>query len=514
MWQEVLALDSRVCDARMKNMTKQERERLKPLYLKRRMQLLGSGGGGLASDSGGYSSGGACPDQEDPCLQDEPHPRIRGNGPVLRSRRYLSLRIKLLKGQFGLPPDLLSLRSLTLSSPSPGSAAPEPAAPATATRCDGPGGTVELNRVHHILDGLHKSEVIRMVLVGASGPSPALLGLSAEGLLSWTSIHTLESKSLSGTPSLHPGVSDFDVSEDGDLLVSAHSDGSLGLVQLSTGVQLRRTQPPQAQQHQALQHLQQHHQQQQPNLPVSLNVTKVRFVPRNNNLVVCATKEGLLTLFNVSTGMFVQEGFVHATSRTTCLETDRVCLLWAGSERGHLESFRLGEQRIMKGCRITVAGGGSNLSSGNTSAELLHHQPSSSASQLKPYCPVTSLSARRESSLLLATVEGSANLFMFRVVDDFGTVSLTRVFADAPNFVAVRCASFASGEQPVSGQTRAVCGAEDGSILFFDVDKEMRSCVDKLVGHSCPVTSVIYQVDQKVMASADSSGQIILWKKA
>lgn len=38
-----------------------------------------------------------------------------GGGPV-RNKRYLSLRVKLLKRQFGLPSDVLSLKSLSLQS--------------------------------------------------------------------------------------------------------------------------------------------------------------------------------------------------------------------------------------------------------------------------------------------------------------------------------------------------------------------------------------------------------------
>ena len=36
-----------------------------------------------------------------------------GGGPI-RNKRYISLRVKLLKRQFGLPSDVLSLKSLSL----------------------------------------------------------------------------------------------------------------------------------------------------------------------------------------------------------------------------------------------------------------------------------------------------------------------------------------------------------------------------------------------------------------
>ena len=39
--------------------------------------------------------------------------------PIMRSRKYLSLRVKLLKRQFGLPNDLMSLKSMSITSTNP-----------------------------------------------------------------------------------------------------------------------------------------------------------------------------------------------------------------------------------------------------------------------------------------------------------------------------------------------------------------------------------------------------------
>ena len=40
MWQDVFAVDSRVCEARFDSMSAEKKRDLKPLYLKRRLQLL------------------------------------------------------------------------------------------------------------------------------------------------------------------------------------------------------------------------------------------------------------------------------------------------------------------------------------------------------------------------------------------------------------------------------------------------------------------------------------------
>ena len=62
--------------------------------------------------------------------------------------------------------------------------------------------------------------------------------------------------------------------------------------------------------------------------------------------------------------------------------------------------------------------------------------------------------------------------------------------------------------------TRAVSGSEDGSLLFFDIERSWKPCVDKLSGHLKPVVSVAFSDDERYLASADTSGQIIVWKKS
>ena len=65
-----------------------------------------------------------------------------------------------------------------------------------------------------------------------------------------------------------------------------------------------------------------------------------------------------------------------------------------------------------------------------------------------------------------------------------------------------------------STNARAVSGSEDGSLLFFDLERSWKPCIDKLSGHSKPVVSAVFSDDEQYLASADTSGQIIVWKKS
>ena len=101
--------------------------------------------------------------------------------------------------------------------------------------------------------------------------------------------------------------------------------------------------------------------------------------------------------------------------------------------------------------------------------------------------------------------------------------------------VGLRCASFtpksnlqnlhlvrgktSKGDQsdgkgaPLSS-ARAISGTEDGSLLFFDLERNWKPCVDRLSGHSKPIVFSAFSHDETYLASADTSGQIIVWRKS
>ena len=125
------------------------------------------------------------------------------------------------------------------------------------------------------------------------------------------------------------------------MLVSACADGSVLLWHLKTGKELRRLTCSKQMQHQHPMNLGDFKNNSQ-----IMRITGVRFLPKNSNLVACATSGGLIRLLNVSTGKFLLEGSGHTTGKPSCIEIDprtgasHQSLLWSGSDRGYIESFR------------------------------------------------------------------------------------------------------------------------------------------------------------------------------
>ena len=250
MWQDVFAVDSRVCEARFDSMSAEKKRDLKPLYLKRRLQLL------QASHQHGK------PDiephkEDDKTLSDENAPKDGNTDyitseayhPVMRNKRYISLRVKLLKRQFGLPADVLSLKSLSLSSP----VGPQPPTPfrfndpdllnenmddvemnipsekqpksghqkptiksSTTSNATDEGEWHSFNRVHQILDSLHRSQVTRIMFTKMqmtntedtikSDPESrfCIVSSSLDGKISIASLES-ENGNLSSSILPHPG---------------------------------------------------------------------------------------------------------------------------------------------------------------------------------------------------------------------------------------------------------------------------------------------------------------------
>lgn len=427
----------------------------KSLYLKRRLQLL---------------QAQVQPNAKMECNSNErDEATLVTHRPVMRNRKYLSLRVKLLKRQFGLPSDLMSLKSLSISSPN-------------SRRVNNP--DVNDNSKPSVSENFNVvsnsaversayNGVDRVICAGqdpvtcvrfARNSSAFLVSASYCGDLC---IHYLAQGSGDHVLKGHNGpVVDFDISQTDELIVSGALDGSLVLWHVQSGTLLRK-----------------------------LNgepVAACRFMPGNNNLVVTLCRHSIYIL-NISTGKFTGATCSLIQGQTLSVEVnERGTLMWVGNDRGYIESFRLESNlnKIQKGCRVLA-------SPSNRAVTSLSSHPAIRKLTTNP--------------CLLATM-GTEEIYLFAVIDSFGTISpLRSLSAGTPS--VLRCSIFSRFAAFHQG-TCVASGSQDGTLVFFDVERDTKPCINKLLGHSTCVISISYSNDERLLASADQSGQIIIWKKS
>ena len=179
----------------------------------------------------------------------------------MRNRRYLSLRVKLLKRQFGLPGDVLSLRSLSLASSTSrldASATIDKDNNSSGGKAPGaaPKDRFSFSGVHQVSDSL--SAPVNRILFG--GDDRILAAASADGTVS---VCDLADPAASSLLRGHSGaVLDLDLSQGGELAITCSDDGTLVLWDLPGRSVLRRVRPS-----------------------LASHPTFCRFLPQNNNLV-------------------------------------------------------------------------------------------------------------------------------------------------------------------------------------------------------------------------------------
>ncbi|CAG2212599.1 WD repeat-containing protein 13 [Mytilus edulis] len=181
------------------------------------------------------------------------------------------------------------------------------------------------------------------------------------------------------------------------------------------------------------------------------------FHPLNNNMFVTGNSKCFVQVLNISTGKGYKGGSSKVTGKVLALAFDSTGhILWTGDDKGSIHSFTIdvNSGKLIKARRITVCEG----------------------------LPVTCISARswisreaRDPSLLVNCCVNALCLFK-------------------------------QGACVISG-------SEDMCVYFFDVCKESKPCVNKLLGHSAPVLDVCFNCDESLLASCDEQGMVIIWKK-
>ncbi|XP_065065547.1 WD repeat-containing protein 13-like [Rhopilema esculentum] len=263
------------------------------------------------------------------------------------------------------------------------------------------------------------------------------------------------------------GVMDFDWSLSNDFIVSASLDGTARVWDSSSGQNVRV-------------------------LPDTYDaaVLSCRFVPLNNNIIVTGNKKGYVQVFNMSTGKCAKGGSAKALGPVRALEFDTSGnILWSGDDKGSVFAFSINMLgKLQRTRRIIIADG----------------------------CPVTSISCRtwisreaRDPSLLINCMNN--RLYLYGITSSDGSLQLKSSFPVHHKKHMIR-SSFC----PLMSLRKGACvvtASEDMAVYFYNVERADQRCLNKLLGHSAPVLDVCWNYDESQLASCDTEGTVIVWKR-
>ncbi|XP_060067146.1 WD repeat-containing protein 13-like [Ylistrum balloti] len=344
-----------------------------------------------------------------------------------------------------------------------------PTREAEASRAMAGGKTVSENYaftgMHHIFDQ-HKESVTSVKF--ANDDKSRVACSSLDGTLSICQVIPPPATVICMLNGHSAGVTDFVWSLSNDVILSVSFDGTARLWDVAAGKCMRVI-----------------------NDNTGAELLCCVFQPLNNNMFVTGNSKGQVQMMNVSTGKGNKGGSSKVTGKAMALAFDTTGrILWAGDDKGSIFSFTVdvATGKLTKTRRITVSDGSA----------------------------ITSISSRswisreaRDPSLLVNSCISA--MCLFKVVTDDGGLQLKKTFPVKQKKCHIRSTfcplmSFRQGACVVSG-------SEDMCVYFFDVGKDNKPCVNKLLGHSAPVLDVCFNCDESLLASCDELGMVIIWKR-
>ncbi|XP_071815064.1 WD repeat-containing protein 13-like [Apostichopus japonicus] len=464
-WQQILALDARYNAYRTPNSPQ-----FRTLYVKRRSQLLRENAKAgfdplirkqylrqrmqLLADKYGATI----------TLSDQSSLRSRS-----ASTRGSFTNLSALDDPYGRSQSRQSFNQLDISGENPVPKGLTPTKNAEASRALVGDNTIGENYafagMHHIFDQ-HTKAVTSVKF--ANDDKSRVACCSLDGTLSVCQVLPSPATVICILKGHSDGVTDFCWSLSNDLLLSSSMDGTIRLWVVSSGKCARIMEDPN-----------------------KAPVLCCTFQPINNNLVISGNSRGHAQVINVSTGKRVRGGVGKMPGSILSLAcNDTGSLLWGGDDRSNLQSFifDVTSGKLTKGKRVVVSEG---------------H-------------PITCLSFRawisREASDPSLLVNCAYNsLCLYRIVNNDGEVRLRKTFS-----IKHRNENIRSSFCPLMSFREGACvvtGSEDMSVYFFDIERTTKPCVNKLQGHSAPVLSVSFNYDESLLASSDSDGLVIIWKR-
>ncbi|CAF4261065.1 unnamed protein product [Rotaria sp. Silwood2] len=339
----------------------------------------------------------------------------------------------------------------------------------TASRALAMGRSLEENYafsgVHHIFDH-HKGSVTRVQF--APNDRSLLATCGRDGILAICQVLPTPATIIYRLKGHTAAINDMQWSSINDLLVTASSDSSIRIWQISNGKCMRVIE----------------------SIPAIENLCCC-FHPSNNNFIAVGNNRGILQIFNVSTGKALKNCVIKCYGRSMCVVFDETgSILWTGDDRGNIFAalFDMTTGKLHSCKRVFSNSNGS----------------------------VTSLSFRYRSSrdgregFVLANVIPNL-LFVFKVVSANGKLVVRKRFSIRQKSLTIH-SSFC----PIVSQRQGFCvvsASEDMCVYLYDVDREVRTLINKLQGHCSAVFDVSFNADESLLASCDQQGLVIIWQR-
>ncbi|WOK97129.1 WD repeat-containing protein 13 [Canna indica] len=217
----------------------------------------------------------------------------------------------------------------------------------------------------------------------------------------------------------------------------------------------------------------------------------IRFHPMNNNLLSVGNADKEISVINFSTGRVINK--LQFENEITVTDNDHTGQhIFAGDSQG---------------CIYTV-----KVNSHMGSISRSHRNRS-----IRSRSPITTIQYRTFSlvargPVLLACARDGNICFFSVALEVQGYLTLLCSLKLAPRLHNIH-ASFCPLLSLEKGEF-VVSGSEDSTVYFYDLTRPKHTCVNKLQGHGCTVIGVAWNHGENLLASADSDGTVIVWKRA
>lgn len=217
----------------------------------------------------------------------------------------------------------------------------------------------------------------------------------------------------------------------------------------------------------------------------------IRFHPVNNNFLSVGNANREISVINFSTGRIINKAIFE--NGVTAMDNDHTGqLIFCGDAQGNIYTVTM------------------NSHSGSLSRSHRHRISS------KKKSPITTVQYRTFSLLargpVLLACSQDGNLSFFSVALEIqGYLTLRCSLKLAPRVHSIR-ASFCPLLSLEKGEF-IVAGSEDSNVYFYDLTRPKHTCVNKLQGHGSPVIGIAWNHGENLLASSDSEGTAIVWKR-